>query len=73
MFTPILNLIVNQPACSGPNCIGYSTVMSVPGFESLGLRTGGAEVGADRGAPQAGGQYPVRARPTEVTRLDPSR
>ncbi len=37
MFTLILTLIVSQPACSGPNCIGYSTVTSVPGFESLGL------------------------------------
>ena len=37
MFTLILTLIVSQPACSGPNCLGYSTIASVPGFESLGL------------------------------------
>jgi hypothetical protein len=37
MFTLILTLIVSQPSCSGPNCIGYSTIASVPGFESLGL------------------------------------
>jgi hypothetical protein len=37
MFTLILTLIISWPGCSGPNCIGYSTVASVPGFESLGL------------------------------------
>jgi hypothetical protein len=37
MFTLILTLIVSQPSCSGTNCIGYSTIASVPGFESLGL------------------------------------
>jgi hypothetical protein len=37
MFTLILTLIVSQPHCAGPNCIGYSTIASVPGFESLGL------------------------------------
>jgi hypothetical protein len=37
MFTLILTLIVWQPSCSGTNCIGYSTIASVPGFESLGL------------------------------------
>jgi hypothetical protein len=37
MFTLILTLIVSQPSCSGTNCIGYSTITSVPGFESLGL------------------------------------
>jgi hypothetical protein len=37
MFTLILTLIVSQPGCSGPNCIGYSTIASVPGFESYGL------------------------------------
>jgi hypothetical protein len=37
MFTLILTLIITQPHCAGPNCIGYSTVTSVPGFESSGL------------------------------------
>jgi len=37
MFTLILTLIISQPHCAGPNCIGYSTVASVPGFESSGL------------------------------------
>jgi len=37
MFTLILTLIISQPHCAGPNCIGYSTVTSVPGFESFGL------------------------------------
>jgi hypothetical protein len=37
MFTLILTLIVSQPSCSGPNCIGYSNIASVSGFESLGL------------------------------------
>jgi hypothetical protein len=37
MFTLILTLIISQPHCAGPNCIGYSTVTSVPGFESSGL------------------------------------
>jgi hypothetical protein len=34
MFTLILTLVVSQPACAGTNCIGYSTIQSVPGFES---------------------------------------
>ncbi len=37
MFTLVVALIVSQPGCSGPNCIGYSTIASVPGFESYGL------------------------------------
>jgi hypothetical protein len=37
MYTLILTLIVSQPACSGTNCVGYSTVTSVPGFESSWL------------------------------------
>ncbi len=37
MFTLILTLIVSQPSCSGPNCIGVSTIASVPGFESSWL------------------------------------
>jgi len=37
MFTLVLTLIISQPHCAGPNCIGYSTVTSVPGFESSGL------------------------------------
>jgi len=37
VFTLILTLIISQPGCSGPNCIGYSTIATVPGFESLGL------------------------------------
>jgi hypothetical protein len=37
MFTLILTLIISQPHCAGPNCIGYSTITSVPGFESSGL------------------------------------
>ncbi|MGH9641781.1 MAG: hypothetical protein ACRD3Q_05100 [Terriglobales bacterium] len=37
MFTLILTLIVSKPSCSGPNCIGYSTIATVPGFESFGL------------------------------------
>lgn len=37
MFTLILTLIIIQPSCSGPNCIGYSTIANVPGFESIGL------------------------------------
>jgi len=37
MFTLILTLIVSQPHCAGPNCIGHSTIATVPGFESLGL------------------------------------
>ena len=37
MFTLILTLIISQPSCSGPNCIGYSTIATVPGFESFGL------------------------------------
>lgn len=37
MFTLILTLIVSQPHCAGTNCIGYSTIASVPGFESDGL------------------------------------
>lgn len=37
MYTLILTLIVSQPSCSGPNCIGYSTIASVPGFESSWL------------------------------------
>ncbi len=26
MFTLILTLIISQPSCSGPNCIGYSVI-----------------------------------------------
>lgn len=37
MFTLILTLLVSQPACAGTNCIGYSPIVSVPGFESHGL------------------------------------
>jgi hypothetical protein len=37
MFTLILTLFVVAPGCSGPNCIGYSTIATVPGFESFGL------------------------------------
>jgi hypothetical protein len=37
MFTLILTLIISQPGCSGPDCIGYSTIATVPGFESSGL------------------------------------
>jgi hypothetical protein len=37
MFTLILTLVISQPSCSGPNCIGYSTTTTVPGFESSGL------------------------------------
>lgn len=37
MFTLILTLVISQPACSGPNCIGYSATTTVPGFESSGL------------------------------------
>jgi hypothetical protein len=37
MFTLILTLLVSQPSCAGPNCIGYSTIASVPGFESSAL------------------------------------
>lgn len=37
MYTLILTLLVSQPACAGTNCIGYSTIASVPGFESSGL------------------------------------
>lgn len=37
MFTLVVALIVSQPGCAGPNCIGYSTIASVPGFESYGL------------------------------------
>jgi len=37
MFTLVLTLIVTQPHCAGPNCIGYSTIATVPGFESSGL------------------------------------
>ena len=37
MFTLILTLIVSQPHCAGPNCIGYSTIASIPGFETSGL------------------------------------
>jgi hypothetical protein len=37
MYTLILTLIISQPGCAGPNCLGYSTIQSVPGFESLRL------------------------------------
>jgi len=37
MFTLILNLLVIAPGCSGPNCLGYSTIATVPGFESFDL------------------------------------
>jgi hypothetical protein len=37
MFTLILTLFVLAPGCSGPNCMGYSTIATVPGFESFGL------------------------------------
>ena len=37
MFTLILNLFVLAPGCSGPNCVGYSTITTVPGFESFDL------------------------------------
>jgi hypothetical protein len=37
MFTLVLTLIISIPGCAGPNCIGHSTIATVPGFESLGL------------------------------------
>jgi hypothetical protein len=37
MFTLTLTLIVSQPHCEGPNCIGHSSIVSVPGFDSSGL------------------------------------
>jgi len=37
MYTLILTLIISQPACSGTNCLGYSTIASIPGFDSQGL------------------------------------
>jgi hypothetical protein len=37
MFTLILTLFVLAPGCTGPNCMGYSTIATVPGFESFGL------------------------------------
>ena len=37
MYTLILTLLISQPGCSGPNCIGHPTIVSVPGFESFGL------------------------------------
>ncbi len=37
MYTLILTLLISQPGCAGPNCIGYSTVTSIPGFESSWL------------------------------------
>jgi len=37
MFTLILTLVVLAPGCSGPNCMGYSSITTVTGFESFGL------------------------------------
>ncbi len=37
MYTLILTLFVLAPGCTGPNCMGYSTMTTVPGFESYDL------------------------------------
>jgi len=37
MFTLILTLVVVAPGCTGSNCMGYSSIATVPGFESFAL------------------------------------
>jgi len=37
MYTLILTLLISQPNCAGPNCIGQPTIASIPGFESSWL------------------------------------